>query len=169
MKKRAYVNNRDFYDAIVAHREKVEAHRASGKDTPVPQIPDYIGMCFMQIARKLASRPNFANYTYRDEMIDDGIENCIIGYWTFDPARSKSPFSYFTQTIWFAFLRRIDKEKKQSYIKHMSLVNMSIEMNLAGSAESVTIDDEKAASIVAKFEKKAKPAKAAKGVEKFVD
>jgi hypothetical protein len=169
IKKKYYVNNKDFYAAIVKHREAVKKHTEEKRNSEPPRIPDYVGECFMKIAERLASRPNFSGYSFRAEMVGDGIENCIIGYHSFDPDRFSNPFAYFTQIVWFAFLRRIEKEKKQSYIKHMSLVNMSIEMSLGGTGETVTIDDEKAASYVAKFEKKKSPPKKPKGVEKFVD
>jgi hypothetical protein len=167
LKKKNYINNRDFYDAIVAHRARVAKHAEEKRNTPPPAIPDYIGMCFMQIARKLANRPNFSGYSFREEMVEDGIENCVIGYYSFDPTRFENPFAYFTQIIWFAFLRRIEKEKKQSYIKHMSLVNMSMQMMGEGGHEGIVIDDAKAASYVTKFEKKKTIKKKPKGLEKF--
>ena len=36
----------------------------------------------------------------------------------FDETKSKNPFAYFTQIIYYAFLRRIQKEKKQTYVKY---------------------------------------------------
>jgi hypothetical protein len=72
----------------------------------------------MKIAEGLSHKPNFINYTYRDEMISDGIENCLMYFENFDPSKSKNPFAYFTQVIYFAFLRRIQKEKKQLYVKY---------------------------------------------------
>lgn len=93
---------------------------------PKPQIPEYIGKCIFMIASRLATKPNFANYSYRDDMVADGIENCICYIDNFDPAKSDNPFAYFTQIIYFAFLRRLQKEKKQLYIKHKSMENASI-------------------------------------------
>lgn len=107
-----YINNEDFYDAIVDYKSKcVEGQ-------PRPKIPEYIGECFMKIAENLAKRPNYYSYTFKDEMILDSIENCLLYCHNFDPAKSKNPFAYFTQIAWFAFLRRIAKEKKQQYIKY---------------------------------------------------
>lgn len=86
-------------------------------DNP-PPVPNYIGECFLKIANGLSYRPNFINYTYRDEMISDGIENCLMYVYNFNPDKSKNPFAYFTQIIYYAFIRRIQREKKQTHIKH---------------------------------------------------
>ena len=83
-----------------------------------PQVSNYIGECILKIANHLSYKPNFINYTYRDEMIADGIENCIMYFRNFDPDKSKNPFAYFTQIIYYAFLRRIMREKKQLYVKY---------------------------------------------------
>jgi hypothetical protein len=90
---------------------------AESKGLPSPVIPNYLGECVLKIATHLSYKPNFVNYSYREEMISDGVENCIQYMSNFDPDKSSNPFSYFTQVIWFAFLRRIAKEKKQTYIK----------------------------------------------------
>jgi hypothetical protein len=87
----------------------------------IPPVTDYIGKCFLDIANHLSYRPNFINYPYREEMIGDAIENCLMYASNFDPNKSKNPFSYFTQIIYFAFLRRIAKEKKQMYIRYKML------------------------------------------------
>lgn len=111
-----YVNNADFLEAIKEYREKVKQAELEGK--PKPQVPNYIGECILKIATHLSYKPNFINYSYKDDMILDGIENCIQYVDNFDPNKSNNPFSYFTQIIYYAFIRRIGKEKKQSYIKH---------------------------------------------------
>ena len=110
-----YVNNADFLAAIVEMRAKKK--EAEDKGLPKPQVSNYIGECILKIATHLSYKPNFINYSYRDEMISDGIENCLMYAHNFDPEKSKNPFSYFTQIIYYAFLRRIEKEKKQAYIK----------------------------------------------------
>ena len=83
-----------------------------------PPVNEYIGKCFLDIAQHLAQKPNFTNYPYKDEMISDAIENCLLYAHNFNPDKSKNPFSYFTQITYYAFLRRIEKEKKQQYIKY---------------------------------------------------
>jgi hypothetical protein len=110
-----YVNNKDFLEAISVYRKKVLD--AKEKDLPKPRVPNYIGDCFLKIATHLSYKPNFVNYMFRDEMISDGIENCLQYIHNFDPEKSSNPFAYFTQVIYFAFLRRIAKEKKQLEIK----------------------------------------------------
>ena len=106
-----YVDNSLFLEKITEHRNKVVAAKEAG--TEKPRVPNYLGECFLKIANHLAYKSNFINYTYRDEMISDGIENCITYIDNFDPAKSSNPFAYFTQITYYAFLRRIQKEKKQ--------------------------------------------------------
>ena len=110
-----YVNNKDFLAALELHFAQVE--RAKQNDQPKPPIPRYIGECFLKIANHLSYKPNFVNYMFKDDMICDGIENCVQYIHNFDPDKSKNPFAYFTQVIHYAFLRRIQKEKKQLDIK----------------------------------------------------
>ena len=114
-KKEHYVNNKDFLDALVQYRIHVQEAKDQGK--PKPKVPEYVGECFLKIATHLSYRPNFVNYMFKDDMICDGIENCLQYIDNFDPAKSTNPFAYFTQIIYFAFLRRIQREKKQLDIK----------------------------------------------------
>jgi len=93
------------------------------RNPPPPPVSDYMGECFYKIATHLSFRPNFINYTYREEMVGDGIENCIRYAKNFNPEKSKNPFAYFTQIIYYAFLRRIAKEKKQTTIKEKIVKN----------------------------------------------
>lgn len=111
-----YVSNIEFYAAMKDYKQA--CRDAAEQGLPKPQIPKYIGECLYKIANKLSYRPNFINYSYRDEMIADGLENCITYFDNFNPDKSNNPFSYFTQIIYYAFLRRIQKEKKQVYVKH---------------------------------------------------
>lgn len=109
-----YVNNKDFYQALVEYNKKVE--EAKEKGLPKPRISNYLGDCFLRIANHLAYKPNFINYMFKDDMICDGIENCVQYIHNFDISRT-NPFAYFTQIVYYAFLRRIAKEKKQLEIK----------------------------------------------------
>ena len=119
-----YVDNKQLYACIVEYRTGVLESRKNG--TTKPKIPEYIGECVLLIANRLSTKPNFINYPFREEMVSDGIENCICYIDNFDPFKSDNPFAYFTQIIYFAFLRRIQKEKKQLYIKHKTLENSMI-------------------------------------------
>jgi len=110
-----YIDNQKFFEEMKTWKIGVKAADKAG--TRHPPVTEYIGECFMKIAEHLSRKPNFINYPYRDEMISDGIENCLLYAYNFDPTKSKNPFSYFTQIIYYAFLRRIQKEKKQAYIK----------------------------------------------------
>ena len=110
-----YVNNKELLAALIDYRAEVAV--AQAKDLPKPRISNYLGSCFLKIATHLSYKPNFVNYMFRDDMISDGIENCVQYIHNFDPNKSKNPFAYFTQIIHYAFLRRIQKEKKQLEIK----------------------------------------------------
>ena len=118
MKKKSehYVNNKEFLLALVDFR--AECKEAEEKGEPKPRIGNYIGECFLKIATHLSYKPNFVNYMFREDMICDGIENCVQYINNFDPAKSSNPFAYFTQIIYYAFLRRISKEKRQLEIKN---------------------------------------------------
>jgi len=114
-KKPYYVDNKKFLGAMTEFRESVIEAKEVGDSRPV--VPNYIAECIMKIATHLSYKPNFVNYTFRDEMICDGIENCLQYIDNFNPEKSNNPFAYFTQIIYYAFLRRIQKEKKNLYVK----------------------------------------------------
>ena len=110
-----YVNNKEFLYAIVAYKKSIVEAEEAGP--PNPRITNYLGSCFLKIATHLSYKPNFVNYMFKDDMICDGIENCVQYINNFNPEKSSNPFAYFTQIIHYAFLRRIQKEKKQLEIK----------------------------------------------------
>ena len=110
-----YVNNKEFLEALIVFKAKCAAAKEAGEQRP--QISNYIGECFLKIATHLSYKPNFVNYMFREDMICDGIENCLQYIDNFNPEKSSNPFAYFTQIIYYAFLRRIQKEKRQLEIK----------------------------------------------------
>jgi len=114
-KKEHYVDNKKFLQELVMYKKQVEENKSVGKSKP--RVNNYIGDCFLKIATHLSYRPNFINYMYKDDMICDGVENCIQYIDNFDPKKSDNPFAYFTQIVYYAFLRRIAKEKRQLDIK----------------------------------------------------
>ena len=114
-----YVNNKEFLEAIVEYKRKVKVALDAGE--PKPRITNYLGECFLKIATHLSYKPNFVNYMFREDMICDGIENCVRYIHNFNSEKSKNPFAYFTQIIYYAFLRRISQEKKQLEIKNKIL------------------------------------------------
>ena len=120
-----YVDNKKFLEAMVIYRDKVNSAKENNRKKP--DVTNYIGECFLKIANHLSYRPNFINYTYRDDMISDGIENCLQYMNNFDPAKSTNPFAYFTQIIYYAFIRRIQKEKKQQQVKQKLIANAGVE------------------------------------------
>ena len=120
-----YVDNKLFLKAMIEWKEKCLI--AEKEEKPQPSVTNYIGECFFKIATHLAYRPNFINYTYRDDMISDGIENCLQYVANFNPEKSSNPFAYFTQIIYYAFVRRIQKEKKQSHIRNKMIENRKYE------------------------------------------
>ena len=119
-----YVDNKEFLQHMIEFKENTQVARDNGEDDP--RIPDVIGEIFVKIASHLSYKSNFINYGFREDMISDGIENCIQYIHNFDPAKSRNPFAYFTQIIYYAFLRRIQKEKKQLYVRYKSLENTQI-------------------------------------------
>ena len=116
-----YVDNKRFLQAMIDYRKMVNKAKQEKQEKPL--VTDYIGECFLKIANHLSYRPNFINYTFRDDMISDGIENCLQYLNNFDPEKSNNPFAYFTQIIFYAFVRRIQKEKKQVTIKHKLIMD----------------------------------------------
>tara|TARA_B100001175_G_C19439590_1_gene605503 strand:- start:44 stop:511 length:468 start_codon:yes stop_codon:yes gene_type:complete len=110
-----YVNNKEFLTAIIAYKDSIALAEARGEAKP--RITNYLGECFLKIATHLSYKPNFVNYMFKDDMICDGIENCVQYINNFNPEKSRNPFAYFTQIIHYAFLRRIQKEKKQLEIR----------------------------------------------------
>ena len=142
-----YVNNKELLEAMTSYRERVIY--AKEHDKPKPRVSNYVGDCFLKIATHLSYKPNFVNYPFREDMICDGIENCLQYIDNFDPEKSKNPFAYFTQIIYYASLRRIQKEKKQLEIKQKILdhSDASTVMQIddsggtSGSAEMNTIKE----------------------------
>ena len=130
-----YVNNKEFPAALIKLREDREIAEIQGKEKP--RIPRYIGECFLKIATHLSFKPNFVNYMFKEDMISDGIENCVQYIHNFNPEKSQNPFAYFTQIIHYAFLRRIQKEKKQLEIKNKILEKTGYEQVF----ERDTLDD----------------------------
>jgi len=169
-----YVNNKEFTAAVAEFNEKCKLAESKGK-TP-PKMSNYIGECIYKIATRLSTRPNFINYTYRDEMICDAIENCIQYIGNFNTEKSNNAFAYVTQICYYAFLRRIQKEKKQLYIKHKSLeqsvlFNSLVEGDDMGIGNNVEIGSDYMNDFVKNFEAKEvktkEKRKQAKGVEKY--
>ena len=119
-KKQHYVDNEKFLVVMTEYRNAYLESKENGEEQK-PMIPDYAGECFLKIAERLSHRPNFINYAFREEMVSDGIENCVMYASNFNPEKSSNPFAYFTQITYYAFLRRIEKEKKQLYIKYKTM------------------------------------------------
>lgn len=124
-KAKNYVNNAEFLEAMIRYKIEVKDAEESGEEQP--RIPNYLGECLYQIANRLSYKPNFINYSYRDDMVSDGLENAVLCINNFDPEKSKNPFAYFTQVIYFAFIRRIQKEKRQMYIRHKVIENSVVQ------------------------------------------
>ena len=133
MTQKHYVNNEQFLKEMTEFRNSVILAKENGLERP--RVPNYIGECLFKISTHLARKPNFSNYTFREDMVSDGIENCLLYIDNFDPAKSKNPFAYFTQIIYYAFLRRIQKEKKHLYIKYKSMENEIINSLVENNGE----------------------------------
>jgi len=120
-----YIDNKKFYQALVEYKTLCDTAVAEGKEKPI--IPNYIGECFLKISTHLSYKSNFINYTFKDDMISDGIENCLTAADKFDPTKSTNPFAYYTQIVYFAFIRRIQKEKKQQTTRYRMIENMDLD------------------------------------------
>lgn len=130
-----YVDNKELFAELVDYKKLRLA--AKEQNLPVPQVSNAVGICILQIANGLSMKPCFRDYQFREDMVSDGVENCINYIANFDPDKFNNPFAYFTQVIYFAFLRRIEKEKRQLYIKHKTLENSMILDQLAEHGEGV--------------------------------
>ena len=133
-----YVDNAKFLQAMKDWKDACKDAEEMGEE--IPPVTNYIGECFLKIANGLSYRPNFINYTYRSEMVSDGIENCLQYIHNFDPEKSKNPFAYFTQIIYYAFLRRIQKEKKQTHIKNKMIEKQHYETFTTLDADDTVYD-----------------------------
>lgn len=139
-----YVNNKMFSQSVVDYVKSVHEAEANGSSKPV--VTNYIAECFLKIAEGLSHKANFIRYTYREEMVMDAVENCLKAVNNYNietKTRTGNPnaFAYFTQICYFAFIRRITKEKKQQDIKFKFLeqcdVNELIE-TLEGDTASLS-------------------------------
>tara|TARA_B100000941_G_scaffold202172_1_gene147155 strand:+ start:32 stop:628 length:597 start_codon:yes stop_codon:yes gene_type:complete len=135
-----YINNQEFSQAVVDYVTVVKSAKSAASQLPV--VPDYIAVSFLKIAENLSHKSNFIRYTYREEMVMDAVENCLKAIENYDinaATRTGKPnaFAYFTQIIWYAFLRRITKEKKQQEIKEKYLSQSGIEAFLQAEGGDV--------------------------------
>ena len=163
-----YVDNKKFLQAMIDWRETWP------DEENIPPVTNYIGECFLKIATHLSYRPNFINYTYRDEMISDGIENCLQYVKNFNPEKSKNPFAYFTQIIYYAFLRRIAKEKKQSHIKNKMIEREAYNSftTMEGDSNTYQVDNIDLAAFLPDedvYKPKKKQSTKKKGLEAFME
>ena len=129
-----YVDNKKFLAALIDYKKSIDIAKVEGMSTP--QVPKYIGECFIKIATHLSYKSNFINYTFKDDMISDGIENCLTAATKFDPEKSSNPFAYYTQIIYFAFIRRIQKEKKHQATKYKIIENLDLDSIIQNSDDS---------------------------------
>ena len=170
-----YINNKTLYASMIQHRNLLE--NAVKNNKPKPQLSNYIGQSILLICNNLAKKPNFSGYSYKEDMINDGIMDCIAAVDNFNPEKTNTPFAYFTQIVYFAFLRRIQKEKKQLYVKYKATEQIGIldEFEMMefedGTSKQFELYDNIAEFIEnyeeAKENKKA--VKKPKGIEKFLD
>lgn len=168
-KARNYINNKTLYGAMIQYKNALK--EAIEQDKPKPQVSNYIGQSILLICNNLAKKPNFSGYTYKQEMISDGVMDCISAVDNFDPDKTNNPFAYFTQIAWNAFIRRIHKEKKQTYIKHKNFENSFLMNSLWEDGDNIHLKaNEYSGEVVKSYEDKlTKVKKNSKlsGVEKF--
>jgi hypothetical protein len=146
--KKHYVNNTDLLNAIVGWQAACKVAIKEGRETPI--IPDYVGKCIIEICTRLSFRYNFNKYTYRDEMVSDGIESCINAVKNFNIEKTDRAFSYMTMVAFRAFQRRILSERKQQYIKHKNYQHSFMAHNL----EEDVADNEYNNKVISEYEEK---------------
>jgi DNA-directed RNA polymerase specialized sigma subunit len=132
-----YVDNKKFLQALIDYKVLVDEARKLNRSPP--QVPNYIGECFIKIATHLSYKSNFINYTFKDDMISDGIENCLTAVEKFDSSKSTNPFAYYTQIVYFAFIRRIQKEKKQQVTKYRRMESIDIDQIITQESDNKEI------------------------------
>lgn len=166
-----YCSNKQLYSEMCHYRAQFDQYKNEGGKRE-PRMSDAIGLAIIQICTNLAVRPNFSGYTYKDEMIADAIENCVVAAKSFDPDKSTNPFAYFTMVAWNAFIRRITKEKKQAYIKHKNLAASNLLFELENEGVAIVAGNEHSHELIRSYEtklaeksKKRTPV----GLEKLID
>lgn len=175
MKNSHYVDNKKLLEELTKYRKSVQD--ALKENKPKPRLSNYVGECILLIANKLSNRPNFNNYPFKDEMISDGIENCLMYIDNFDPKKSSNPFAYITQIVYFAFLRRITREKKHLYTKHKLIERSMVHNEFITQSEWNERDEqnyfenEHMNDFVKAFEETVvkKKKKKAQGLEQFIE
>ena len=164
-----YINNKTLYGAMIQYKNEVQSAIDNNKNKP--QVPRYIGESIILICNNLAKKPNFSGYTYKEDMIADAMIDCIAAVDNFNPDKTNNPFAYFTQIAWNAFIRRIHKEKKQTYIKHKNFENLYLMDELYSGENEIQLgSNEYSSEVVKSYETKlTKPKKSSKlsGIEKF--
>lgn len=175
MKTSHYVDNKKLLAELTQYRKDVQEAKLNQKKKP--RLSNYVGECILLIANKLSNRPNFINYPFKEEMISDGIENCLMYIDNFDPEKSSNPFAYITQIVYFAFIRRITREKKHLYTKHKLIERSMIHNELATQSEyneqvdQTFFENEHMNDFVRAFEETVikKKKKKVEGIEKFIE
>lgn len=168
-----YIKNKDFLAFLVKY--KADCKLADERSEPHPPLPDFVGECFIKIATNLSRKSNFVSYTFKDEMIGDAIENCLMYFRNFDETKSNNPFAYFTQIVRNAFIRRIDKEKKELYVKYKStelLGILDVDEVLSDEGRMKQFDVyENITDFIYTFEesRRKKKVKPVKGIENFLE
>lgn len=151
-----YINNAELYKHLSAYIYRYKQAKADGKK--LPDVPRYVGEAILKISQNLAKKGNFSGYSFREEMESDGVENCLRYLHNFNPDKSTNPFGYLTLIMWRAFIRRIEKEATESYVKHKMLLNNSdVYDSIAAELSTALLDSlslEKSGEIVRKFEEK---------------
>jgi hypothetical protein len=152
-----YVNNKQFLEALIEYKQSIT--EATNSSLPKPRVPEYIGECILKITENIARRPNFSGYTFKEDMIGDAIENCLLYLHNFDETSSKNPFGYFSKIIWYAFLRRIEEESTETYVKFKSLEASPLFTNHKMESKKFvnlnkTVLNENTSHIIEKYEEK---------------
>jgi DNA-directed RNA polymerase specialized sigma24 family protein len=163
-----YINNKKLYTTLIEYKRLVKEAKEEGREKPI--LTRYVAEAIMLICSNLAKKSNFSGYTYKEEFIGDAIIDCLAAVDNFNPDKTNNPFAYFSQVAWNAFIRRIQKEKKQTYIKHKNYRNMFDDASFGLEGEQIK-NNEFHNDVIESFEKKLtsskKKSKISVGVEQF--
>lgn len=114
-----YVNNREFTLALDKYARACKEAEENNKELPV--MSRYLGESIMRMANRLATSPRFRNYSYREEMISNGVLAAVKYAHRFDGDRFDNGFAYVTQILFSHFIITIKSEKKK-YETNLKLI-----------------------------------------------
>ena len=138
-----YVNNREFTLALDDYSRACKKAEEEGKTKP--QMNNYLGGCIMKMSNRLANSPRFSGYSYKEEMIHNGILAAVKYAHRFNGDKFDNGFAYVTQILFSHFIITIKNEKKK-YETNLKLIQEA-EVGVMGNSEFSALADSHARGI----------------------